>query len=164
MLITAILVKHLLGQKTGLDSDILIDRIIRVTMQTGLATVLCATISLILFLTDPIGLHLAFNFPLCKIYTNSLLSSLNARGAQRRGSADSADTGLVVSKNWKASLPPPPVPQFYSQPLSIEVESVTTRVSDADTMGLGPVARERRRSEVCNLDSGASASSDSKSH
>jgi hypothetical protein len=59
-------------------SDILVDRIIRgahsmlsvplqwvtetksVTMQTGLATSLCAIIDLILFLTDPIALRVAF--------------------------------------------------------------------------------------------------------
>ncbi|KAJ7037853.1 hypothetical protein C8F04DRAFT_952067, partial [Mycena alexandri] len=66
--------------KTGMeDSNIFLDRIVRLTVQTGLATALCLTIDLILFLTDPIGLHLVFNNPLCKLYTNSLLSSLNAR-------------------------------------------------------------------------------------
>ncbi|KAJ7927527.1 hypothetical protein B0H13DRAFT_2653502 [Mycena leptocephala] len=124
VLITTIFVTHLASHKTGMEgSDILVDRIIRVTMQTGLATSLCAIIDLILFLTDPIGLHLVFNFPLCKLYTNSLLSSLNARSAQVAGSADSGRTGLMVSK--RASMPPPP--QFRSS-VFIDVESIS-RVS-----------------------------------
>ncbi|KAJ6488054.1 hypothetical protein C8R45DRAFT_264917 [Mycena sanguinolenta] len=60
----------------------LVDRIIRITLQTGLTTAVCAIADLILFLADPVGLHLAFNFPLCKLYTNSLFSSLNARNSQ----------------------------------------------------------------------------------
>ncbi|KAJ7666272.1 hypothetical protein DFH06DRAFT_1323402 [Mycena polygramma] len=100
-------------------ADVLIT-IILVTMQTGLITSLCASIDLILFLTDPIGLHLIFNVPLCKLYTNSLLSSLNARRVRGApGSADSGQTGLMVSKRLSA----PPPPQFRSSIL-IDVESV----------------------------------------
>ncbi|KAF7344570.1 hypothetical protein MSAN_01939100 [Mycena sanguinolenta] len=84
--ITAILVLHLSSHKSGLEaSDVLVDRIIRMTMQTGLATVVCAVVDLVLFLAHPGGLHLAFNIPLCKLYTNSLLSSLNARNPQGGG-------------------------------------------------------------------------------
>ncbi|KAJ6588825.1 hypothetical protein B0H19DRAFT_1013811 [Mycena capillaripes] len=93
VLITAILVTHLSSLKTGInDSDMLIDRIIRITMQTGLATSLCATIDLILFLSDTWFRHLVFNIPLCKLYTNSLLSSLNARNVRGPGSANSRKT------------------------------------------------------------------------
>ncbi|KAJ7158377.1 hypothetical protein C8R43DRAFT_995787 [Mycena crocata] len=128
ILITIILVYHLKSNKTGLEgSDILLDRIIRLTMQTGLATSLCATIDLILFLSDPIGLHLIFNFPLSKLYTNSLLCSLNARTPQGAGSADSGRTGLMVSK--RLSIAPPP--QFRSH-VFIDVESI--RVSDVSAV------------------------------
>ncbi|KAJ7126108.1 hypothetical protein C8R44DRAFT_781067 [Mycena epipterygia] len=123
--ITAILVFHLKSHKSGFEgSDILVDRIIRMTVQTGLATALCATLDLILFLTDPIAWHLSFNIPLCKLYTNFLLSSLNARTALGAGSAGSGHTGLMVSK--RLSMPPPP--QFRSS-IFIEVDSV--RVSDS---------------------------------
>ncbi|KAF7316421.1 hypothetical protein MIND_00160900 [Mycena indigotica] len=112
--ITTILVIHLVSKshKTGLaGTDMLVDQIIRsksivsppwwsipddphsqVTVQTGLATSLCATIDLILFLTDPVALHLIFNIPLCKLYTNSLLSSLNARAAPENSSTDTSLT------------------------------------------------------------------------
>ncbi|KAJ7754467.1 hypothetical protein B0H16DRAFT_1832343 [Mycena metata] len=117
------------SHKTGMeDSDVLIDRIIRLTVQTGLATALCAAIDLILFLTDPIGLHLIFNIPLCKLYTNSLLSSLNARKPQGAGSADSGQ-GLMVSK--RASIPAPSA-QFRRSSVFIDVESA--RTSDVEGM------------------------------
>lgn len=70
-----------------------------VTVQTGMITAICAIIDLVLFLasvssgqtvcgskdlltftpTQPSGLHLIFNLPLSKLYTNSLMSSLNSR-------------------------------------------------------------------------------------
>ncbi|KAF9267332.1 hypothetical protein L218DRAFT_1060558 [Marasmius fiardii PR-910] len=78
ILITSILRRH----KTGFQaSDDIVDRVIRLTVQTGLLTAICAIIDLALFLADPSGLHLIFNFPLSKLYTNSLMSSLNSRGA-----------------------------------------------------------------------------------
>ncbi|KAJ8075648.1 hypothetical protein PM082_021278 [Marasmius tenuissimus] len=67
-------------RKTGWEaSDMLVDRIIRSTIQTGALTSVCAIIDLILFLLIPTALHLTFNFTLAKLYTNTLLSSLNSR-------------------------------------------------------------------------------------
>ncbi|PBK74813.1 hypothetical protein ARMSODRAFT_1013799 [Armillaria solidipes] len=81
--ITVIMRKH----KTGFQaSDELVDRVIRLTMQTGLITSVCATLDLIFYLVDPTGTHLIFNFPLCKLYTNSMMSSLNSRGGWKFGS------------------------------------------------------------------------------
>ncbi|EEB95343.1 hypothetical protein MPER_05698, partial [Moniliophthora perniciosa FA553] len=72
--------------KTGFhSSDQLVDRIIRMTVQTGLTTSLCAVADLILYLVNPTGLHLIFNFPLAKLYTVSLMSSLNSRAAVTKG-------------------------------------------------------------------------------
>ncbi|CDO69998.1 hypothetical protein BN946_scf184973.g8 [Trametes cinnabarina] len=79
-LISASLVWHLRRNKTGIPvTDDIVNRIIRMTVQTGLITALCAVIDLILFLVTPTGLHLIFNLPLSKLYTNSLMSSLNTR-------------------------------------------------------------------------------------
>ncbi|KAK0190299.1 hypothetical protein F5146DRAFT_1193764 [Armillaria mellea] len=67
-------------RKTGFQStDELVDRIIRLTVQTGLITSICAIIDLALFLSDPTGTHLIFNFPLSKLYTNTMMSTLNSR-------------------------------------------------------------------------------------
>ncbi|PBK63495.1 hypothetical protein ARMSODRAFT_942278 [Armillaria solidipes] len=80
ILISGILVWQLKRRKTGFQStDELVDRIIRLTVQTGLITSICAIIDLALFLSDPTGTHLIFNFPLSKLYTNTMMSTLNSR-------------------------------------------------------------------------------------
>ncbi|KAK0207146.1 hypothetical protein DFS33DRAFT_647100 [Desarmillaria ectypa] len=81
ILISGILVWQLWKRrKTGFQStDELVDRIIRLTVQTGLITSICAIIDLALFLSDPTGTHLIFNFPLSKLYTNTMMSTLNSR-------------------------------------------------------------------------------------
>ncbi|PBK99250.1 hypothetical protein ARMGADRAFT_1074133 [Armillaria gallica] len=112
ILITVILVWHLYGNLVLMyhtrspyvqgfrGSDELVDRIIRSTVQTGLITTLCALIDLLTYLLDPTGLHLVFNFPLPKLYTNTLLSSLNSRGGWSYDSSaesHSHTTGGIVS-------------------------------------------------------------------
>ncbi|KAG7445553.1 uncharacterized protein BT62DRAFT_981044 [Guyanagaster necrorhizus] len=78
--ITAILVWYLRKHKTGFQgSDELVDRIIRATVQTGLITSIMAIIDLIVYLVDSSGLHLLFNLTLARLYTNTLMSSLNSR-------------------------------------------------------------------------------------
>ncbi|KAK0185422.1 hypothetical protein F5146DRAFT_1070089 [Armillaria mellea] len=81
-LITGALVWYLYrGHKTGFEqSDELMDRIIRLTVQTGLITSICAMLDLITFLAiaSP-NVHIIFTGMLGKLYTNALMSSLNAR-------------------------------------------------------------------------------------
>jgi len=73
--------------KTGIArTDDVIDKIIKLTVQTCLFTSLIASIDLILFLADHTALYLAFTGPLSKLYTNSLLSTLNARTSWAFGS------------------------------------------------------------------------------
>ncbi|KAF9491449.1 hypothetical protein BDN71DRAFT_1452894 [Pleurotus eryngii] len=84
LVITGTLVTFLRNHKTGFpSSDKLVDRIIRMTMQTGLTTSVCAILDIIFFLRYPNGLHLIFNFALSKLYTNSLMSTLNSRKGWR---------------------------------------------------------------------------------
>lgn len=80
-LITGALVWYLRGHKTGFEqSDELMDRIIRLTIQTGFITSFCAMMDLITFLAiaSP-SVHIIFTGMLGKLYTNALMSSLNAR-------------------------------------------------------------------------------------
>lgn len=81
ILITASLVIVLIKRRTGnTRTDDMIDRIIRLTIHTGAITALFATLDLVLFVAFPgTSLNFAFDFPLAKLYTNSLLSTLNAR-------------------------------------------------------------------------------------
>ncbi|EIM90931.1 uncharacterized protein STEHIDRAFT_152615 [Stereum hirsutum FP-91666 SS1] len=91
-LITLILVSYLRKQKSAfVVTDGIVDRIIRLTVQTGLITSIVAVAALIAFLASPNGLHLVFNMPLAKLYTNSLLSSLNARTGWAYNSSSQPD-------------------------------------------------------------------------
>ncbi|EGO02872.1 hypothetical protein SERLA73DRAFT_176319 [Serpula lacrymans var. lacrymans S7.3] len=82
-IITVTLVWYLRAHRTGFAStDHLTGRIIRMTVQTGLLTTTCALGVVIAYLVSTnTTMHLAFGLPLSKLYTNSLMSSLNARKA-----------------------------------------------------------------------------------
>ncbi|KAI0338912.1 hypothetical protein BDW22DRAFT_1432128 [Trametopsis cervina] len=85
-IITCALVWHLRKHKTGFSStDDVVNKIIRLTVQTGMITAVCAIIDLIAFVSSPSGIHLVFNIPLAKLYTNSLMSSLNSRAGWKYG-------------------------------------------------------------------------------
>ncbi|KAJ3926485.1 MAG: hypothetical protein NXY57DRAFT_1028891 [Lentinula lateritia] len=61
-----------------------IDRIIRVTVQTGSLTALTALIDVIVFLSVPdTTIFFAWDLALSKLYTTTLLSSLNSRASAR---------------------------------------------------------------------------------
>lgn len=81
ILITVSLVLSLSKRKTGFSgTDSVIDRIIRMTIQTGMLTALFSILDVICFMVLP---HAAINFiwdlALSKLYTNCLMSTLNAR-------------------------------------------------------------------------------------
>ncbi|KAI0692569.1 hypothetical protein BC835DRAFT_1277494 [Cytidiella melzeri] len=110
--ITLSLVWHLQKHKTGLiGTDDVVNKIIRLTVQTGMITAVCAIIDLVLFLITPSGLHLIFNLPLSKLYTNTLMSSLNSRVSRKKrprppsdsrvtypGRSTESDSGSMPSK------------------------------------------------------------------
>ncbi|KAF8801661.1 hypothetical protein BYT27DRAFT_7114473, partial [Phlegmacium glaucopus] len=80
IMITSIMVWFLHKHKSGFRrSDMMVDRIIRVTMQTGLITLISAGLDLLFYLINPGGTHLLLNLITPKLYTSSLLSSLNSR-------------------------------------------------------------------------------------
>ncbi|KAF5357024.1 hypothetical protein D9756_006675 [Leucocoprinus leucothites] len=102
VLISLVLVWFLRKHKNGSkETDILVDRIIRLTMQTNCVTAVIAIVDTIVYLTvvspiiaptsvptplsiasyrlQPDGTHYVFNLNLCHLYSNSLMSSLNSR-------------------------------------------------------------------------------------
>ncbi|KAI0809038.1 hypothetical protein BC629DRAFT_1437276 [Irpex lacteus] len=90
ILITASLTWHLRRHKTGFSgTDDLLNRIIRLTVQNGLITAVWASADLIAYLASTSGLHLLFNIVLAKLYTNSLMSSLNSRNALKSSASGS---------------------------------------------------------------------------
>ncbi|KIK90928.1 hypothetical protein PAXRUDRAFT_831253 [Paxillus rubicundulus Ve08.2h10] len=82
IVITISLVLSLWRQRTGFAvTDDLINRLIRLTVQTGLITALSATADVTIFLiAKNTTLNYIWDFALSKLYSNSLLSTLNARG------------------------------------------------------------------------------------
>ncbi|KAG5733766.1 hypothetical protein E4T56_gene8192 [Termitomyces sp. T112] len=102
IVITATLVSYLTKRRTGFSqTDTYIDRVIRLTVQTGFITAIWAFVDLMVYLLNPTGLHLLFNFPLSKLYTNSLMSSLNARSFWQH---DNEDDGTLAISSWKTTL------------------------------------------------------------
>ncbi|KAJ7671177.1 hypothetical protein B0H17DRAFT_1085116 [Mycena rosella] len=87
VMIAVILAYSLYSRKTGFGAvDGQINRIIRLTVQTGAVTAIAAIADVLLFLLFPATtLQFIPDFPLSKLYTICLLSTLNAR---TRGKAD----------------------------------------------------------------------------
>jgi len=69
------------GKKTGMTAtDTVVDRIIRMTVQTGLLTAFFNVMDVVSFLTiKNATFNFMFNIPLSKLYSNCLMSTLNAR-------------------------------------------------------------------------------------
>ncbi|KZT19804.1 hypothetical protein NEOLEDRAFT_1141559 [Neolentinus lepideus HHB14362 ss-1] len=98
--ITGTLCLYLRGSRTGFaQTDLLITRLIRLTVQTGLITAIWTIIDLILYLAMPQPVHLIFNLPLSNLYTNSLLSTLNARLSISDTSSRSGP--VITDTDWK---------------------------------------------------------------
>ncbi|KAF7307856.1 WD-REPEATS-REGION domain-containing protein [Mycena kentingensis (nom. inval.)] len=145
VLITTTLVVFFRKHKTGCSAtDTRVDQIIRLTIQTGMITSICSVIDLGLFLGDwNAGLvskiqrsrlnketrHLLFNLPLAKLYSNSLMSSLNARGGWRRVEDDSGEA-KSVPLHLSVNVPGP------GPNANTTLGSTTNPMSSAGTMSL----------------------------
>ncbi|KAH9915954.1 uncharacterized protein BXZ73DRAFT_106020 [Epithele typhae] len=80
LLITSTLVHYLRSRRTGMEfTDTTINKITRLTIETGLLTAVWAVTDLLIYLTVLESVHLVFNFTLSKLYTFSLLTSLIVR-------------------------------------------------------------------------------------
>ncbi|TFY71416.1 hypothetical protein EVG20_g1574 [Dentipellis fragilis] len=102
-----------------------------VTVQTGLATTTFALGTVIAFLVSSSTLHLAFGLPLSKLYTNSLLSSLNARG-------NWSEEGLGTSGNGKTAIKTIGSTLAYNVPsVSVTVERSSESDAFAAKYGAG---------------------------
>lgn len=83
ILVVYMLSTALMTQRTGFGrTDALINKLLRYTVNTGLLTSIIAVVDLIAFCTMNNLIHLGFNFMLGKLYTNTLLATLNARDVE----------------------------------------------------------------------------------
>ncbi|KDQ50856.1 hypothetical protein JAAARDRAFT_41643 [Jaapia argillacea MUCL 33604] len=100
-LITGALTWSLRQAKTGFSvTDDLVTKLIRLTVQTGLVTAVVAVVDLIMFLSSPYPFHLITGLILAKLYTNSLLSTLNARLTINQSSYQTHGGHVITDGNW----------------------------------------------------------------
>jgi len=110
----------------------MVDRIIRFTVQTGLLTLIVTGLGLLFYLTSPKGTYLLLNFITSKLYTSSLLSSLNSRqgcGYDTSKNNDeefdlSTDLGLRFVSNFQS------VDETSSVNSGADLEASVTHISD----------------------------------
>ncbi|KAG6915778.1 hypothetical protein DXG01_009860 [Tephrocybe rancida] len=98
VLITVSLVFSLSRRKTGfVVTDDAISKIIRMTVQTGMLTAFFAIGDVVFFMTLPrTALNFLWDLALSKLYSNCLLSTLNAR-ASMNGKVASTSQGARIS-------------------------------------------------------------------
>ncbi|KAJ7853601.1 hypothetical protein B0H13DRAFT_1201156 [Mycena leptocephala] len=99
--LTGALVYSLWIRKTNvISTDSYINKIIRLSVQTGLLTAAAALLDMIFFLALPnTSVNFSFDFCVSKLYTNALISTLNARPWQERVSAHEAPNALFEDSN-----------------------------------------------------------------
>ncbi|KAG6855687.1 hypothetical protein H0H87_012076 [Tephrocybe sp. NHM501043] len=101
MIIAAVLCYMLNSARTGFKkSDNIINRLIIFVVNTGVLTSMCAIASLVSVLVSPNTLiYASFYFCIGRLYTNSLLATLNARKALSNSALDDGSHMMV-------SMPP----------------------------------------------------------
>ncbi|ETW75681.1 hypothetical protein HETIRDRAFT_412107 [Heterobasidion irregulare TC 32-1] len=135
-LISAVLVFHLRQNRSAFSTtNDAINRIIRLTVQTGVITSVWAIIDLGVYLGDSTAHHVIFNLSLAKLYSNSLLSSLNSREGWKYTSALDASGRSEDATRGPQRIRPPNV-VFSSQSVRpevyIDIESHELRDTSAD--------------------------------
>ncbi|KAI5886559.1 uncharacterized protein SCHCODRAFT_01194301 [Schizophyllum commune H4-8] len=105
ILITVALVWNLARRKTGFShTDDVINAIIRMTVQTGLITAFLACLDFVLFLIFPkTTLNFICNLCLAKLYTLSLMSTLNARQGWNRHLSNSRPANPLFDNTTSGS-------------------------------------------------------------
>ncbi|KAF9473799.1 hypothetical protein BDN70DRAFT_843117 [Pholiota conissans] len=109
--------------KTMIRSVRLIDRLLGFTIRTGLITSMTAVLVVIIYFARPNDLiYLAVYMSLAKLYTNSLLSSLNARKSLRDELSKSVSVEVPrITTSSRAA---------FNNPISIEMKTVTEYQGD----------------------------------
>ncbi|KAF5343942.1 hypothetical protein D9756_005762 [Leucocoprinus leucothites] len=82
----------------------LINRLIRLTIETGVVTATTASLELILFLTLPStnSMHLVPALNLCKVYANALLASLNSRATNSKNFNQAGSLSTDGTLQWSS--------------------------------------------------------------
>ncbi|KAF5347958.1 hypothetical protein D9756_010214 [Leucocoprinus leucothites] len=144
-IITVALVWFLSSRRSGFtETNDLVNKIIRLTVQTGLITSICAITNAFLCAFAPfLSMNFLFAFGLSKLYTNSLLSTLNARrwwsDPKMAGSMSAAAT--LGNRTGQQSLSNPEHSMISSKGPSafIELETHVHRDEEDGKRPVGPI-------------------------
>ncbi|KZP19023.1 hypothetical protein FIBSPDRAFT_1045778 [Athelia psychrophila] len=102
--ITVALTYHLRSRKGSFEAtDRILDNIIRLTIQNGFLTAIVAIVDMVVYLAYAQPYHMAISFVMPKLYTNTVLSSLNARQHMRRDLANVVGCGGSTLKTGDAA-------------------------------------------------------------
>ncbi|KIJ50246.1 hypothetical protein M422DRAFT_245493 [Sphaerobolus stellatus SS14] len=156
IIITATLVWSLKSRKTGhSETGDIVNRIIASTIQTGAITALFALLDFVLFLAIPNSTaNFLVDFPLSKLYSNSLLSTLNTRAGwsntlKSRNRQDNVLFGpgspSGASPNSSRDLYSHQRSVFTSMNIELRVPTVTTTIDTIDIDTILPVDLKRPR-------------------
>ncbi|KAJ6614650.1 hypothetical protein B0H10DRAFT_2044111 [Mycena sp. CBHHK59/15] len=118
VIITVSLIVSLTRRKTGIKStDDAINRIVRTAVQTGAITGTFAILDIVLFLAVPNStLSFVFDFALPKLYSNALISTLNARAGMVQIATEQPGHNVLFSdRRSNGSKPNRPEPTSTSQ-------------------------------------------------
>ncbi|TCD63783.1 hypothetical protein EIP91_004966 [Steccherinum ochraceum] len=152
ILITTALTFHLRKYRTGFSAtDTALNKITRLTVSNGLITSAFAIADVIAFLATPLGIHIAFNYTLVKLYTNSVLSSLNSRPVGERSAYTSSG-----SKHGNREMPE--VSNFVSTSRSLRPQVIV----NVETHEMTDVAGDDKDGKV-DLEWAVAVQSDGKS-
>ncbi|KAF8955007.1 hypothetical protein BDZ97DRAFT_1862068 [Flammula alnicola] len=112
----------------------LIDRLIGFSIRTGLVTSIAAVVVLILYRTMPRNLiYFATYTPLAKLYSNSLLSALNARSSLRDTVSKSVSVEVPRRLGDLRATTSKGIPsEVYNNAISIEMKTTTQVKTDND--------------------------------
>ncbi|KAJ7136607.1 hypothetical protein C8R44DRAFT_360216 [Mycena epipterygia] len=141
VILSGALIYSLYTRKSGVSTtDRYVDRIISLTVQTGSITAITALLDLFLFLFSPgTTLQFIWDFPLSKLYTNALLSTLNARPWREEGSSEHNMNVL------------------FEQTPTNETARLSSFVANA---AQGPLELTRRRRELSSVDTNREGTED----
>ncbi|OCH93576.1 hypothetical protein OBBRIDRAFT_832509 [Obba rivulosa] len=126
VLIAVILCTMLHRSRTGFKrSDGLINKLILFTINTGFLTSVCAVLSLITIVTLPnTFIYICFYFTLGRLYSNSLLATLNARKLLRdKASRGESPGGIAIRVDTTKELSRDNASSRYDEP-SLKTEIV----------------------------------------
>jgi len=99
-MITSILVWFLKIHKSGIrQSNEMVDRIVCFIVQTGLLTLIVTGLDMLFYLMSHNGTYLLLNFITAKLYTSSLLSSLNSRQGWGYDTSENNDEEFDLSND-----------------------------------------------------------------